>query len=198
MNQKQEIAHEPSEELRKGAPEHRGYGTVFSDGTEKRPHKVSGWREQKRHASGIAKYVEALSFSVWLRRGVMAVSALENAEAPDGTKEVIPQWHISFSKFNARCPDDEVRQALACFGLAGAEEDNHHPGGLARHFWMPLDPARRVDCECSVTETTVVEPDGYTSTTPKAGPCSGCELVAIKIAEFGEAPPCPLHPSGPG
>lgn len=160
------------------------------------PARNSGWRELKQHADKIRGHIQAISYSAWYRRGVMAVSALELAEAPDGRGDVIPQWHISFAGNNRRSTDEEVRQALACFGIAGAEEDNHHPGGRARHFWVPVDPSRRVDCECKSDEKVIVEPDGYRSTTPADGPCSGCELAAIKRA-MGVAEPCPLHPEAP-
>jgi hypothetical protein len=71
--------------------------------------------------------------------------------------------------------------------MEGSEEDNHHPG-IARHFWMVVDPARRVDCECKVGETVVKEPDGYKwSNDP--GACRGCDY-----ARTFPGHPCPLHP----
>lgn len=165
----------------------------YSDGTEKRPPKHSGWFESRNKAIAVAEFVKASSFSVWLRRGVTVISASIRAHAPDGSKEVIPQWHLSFRADGRRCNDEEVRLGLASFGIAGAEEDNHHPGGGARHFFMPVDPKRRVDCECKTDERTIVESDGYRSTTSIDGPCSGCELVAAK-AEIGVRSTCPLHP----
>lgn len=176
-----------------GSKENRTRSQIPLTERERTPSKNSGWRELKQHADKIRRHVDALSYSVWYRAGVMAVSALEVAEAPDGRGDSIPQWHISFAGNGRRSTDDEVRAALVCFGMAGAEEDNHHPGGGARHFWVPVDPARRVDCECKEAEKVVVEADGYRSTTPVDGPCSGCELAAVKRS-MGASVVCPLHP----
>ena len=76
--------------------------------------------------------------------------------------------------------------------MLDAEQDNHHPGG-ACHFFQPVDPARRRDCECKVTEVVVTEPDGYQWTNPSDGPCRGCELGKLIPSK-----PCPLHPAGEG
>lgn len=121
--------------------------------------------------------------------GTRVITALETADAPDGTHEPIDQWHVSISR-QARRPDDEaVERALKAFDMVGAEEDNHHPG-IARHFWMPCDPVRRVECECKSTEDVIVERDGYMWTNPKpetGETCRGCDLEK----EMGS--PCPIH-----
>jgi hypothetical protein len=122
--------------------------------------------------------------------GTTVLSALEIANAPDGNG-AIPQWHVSISKQGARPDADTVARVLRDFDLEGAEEDNHHPG-VARHFWMPVDPTRRVDCECKSDETVVTEADGYQWTNPVTGPCRGCDLERTT----GRA--CPLHPKGHG
>jgi hypothetical protein len=131
--------------------------------------------------------VAADAWSVWRGRGMMLISALEQAEYPTGGGTG-PQWHVSVSmRSGRRCSDADVAKALDAFGLVGAEEDNHHPG-VARHFWMPLDPARRVDCECKDEEITIADPDGYRWTTPwSARDCRGCELQTLT------GRPCPLH-----
>jgi hypothetical protein len=157
---------------------------------EARPSKLSGWREHRQRARAVSSNLNAISHSVWIRRGVFLISALEMAEAPDGKGDSIPQWHVSMSQFvggeTSRCSDKECQQALACFGLSGAEEDNHHPGN-ARHFWMPVDPKRRVECECKTTEEVVVDADGYRwSNDPNS--CRGCEIAPLT------GRPCPLHP----
>ena len=159
MNQQHELAMMRAKEegsLRVG-PRH------YSDGSERLPGKTSGWRRANRWAP--PPDMKTQSVSAWMRRGVFMISALELAEAPDGTGDVIPQWHVSMSKRNdahdvasKRPTDEECNQALACLGMTGAEEDNHHPG-VARHFWMPLDPKRRVDCECKADESGIVDPD---------------------------------------
>lgn len=128
----------------------------------------------------------AISISAWQRGPVCVISALENAELPDKSGEG-PQWHISISRGSRRPKPLEVRAALrAFFGGERPEEDNHHPGN-ARHFWMPVDPEHRVDCECKEEEQLVVEPDGLRWTNPKDGPCRGCAISPVT------GRPCPLH-----
>lgn len=125
--------------------------------------------------------------SAWLFGHVAVISALVNAELPDGSGELGPQWHISITRKRRRPKDTDVRRALRAFGMVGAEEDNHHPG-YARHFWLPVDPARRVDCECKAEETTIVEADGYRYTNPHdPAECRGCDFQRLT------GKPCPLH-----
>ncbi len=129
--------------------------------------------------------------SGWRRRAISVLSAVEHADYPTG-EGAGPQWHVSIAaglgEPELRRPTDkELRVALTAFGMLKAEEDNHHPGN-ARHFWLPIDPSKRADCECKVDEKTIVEADGYKWTTPVDGPCRGCELAAL---ELGKA--CPIH-----
>ena len=128
------------------------------------------------------------SASCWQRGNVVVISALENAEAPDGRGDTIPQWHVSVSERGERPSARGLARALGDFGMVGTEEDNHHPG-IARHFWLPIDSARRVDCQCKTDEVVVREADGYTWTNPKSGEaeCRGCELERLL------AKPCPIH-----
>lgn len=129
-----------------------------------------------------------LAISAWQRGPTCVISALEEAELPDGTGAG-PQWHVSVSRAGKRPGPNDVQAAQRAFDMRKAEEDNHHPG-VARHFWLPVDPAHRVDCECKESEVLVTEPDGYRWTNPRqgAGPCRGCELSRL----VGQ--PCPLHP----
>ena len=103
------------------------------------------------------------------------------------------QWHISVTRRGERPTATDVLKALRAFGLVGAEEDNHHPGA-ARHFWLVVDPARRVTCDCKEDEVTVREPDGYTWTNPQPGEgeCRGCEMQKL----LGKA--CPIHGASEG
>lgn len=129
------------------------------------------------------------SVSGWTNGKLVAISSLSMAELPDGSQKTGPQWHVSISKIPMLRPsDEECRRALRAFCMLGAEEDNHHPG-VARQFWMPVDPASRVDCECKDAEDVIIEPDGYKWTNPKPGtePCRGCEYSKT----FGK--PCPVH-----
>jgi hypothetical protein len=142
-----------------------------------------GWR-----ARPVPRIGDLLLQALMFQRGPLCViSGLEVAELPDGTGTG-PQWHVSVSRANGRPTDDDMRIVLRDFELVGAEEDNHHPG-VARHFWMPVDPAHRVDCECKIEEETIVEPDGYRWTNPRAGEgaCRGCELELM----VGQR--CPIH-----
>ncbi len=134
---------------------------------------------------------ELFGLSIWMRRRVLAISTCVMAEAPNGDGS-IPQWHISFTNDGRRCTDEEVRQSLACFRLTGADEDNHEPG-MARHYWMPLDPARRAECECKTTEKVIVEPDGHRWSTPHDDrECNGCKH-AQDMASAGVYRPCTIH-----
>lgn len=122
---------------------------------------------------------------IWESGPVRVVSSLDNAQLPQ-REEAGPQWHVSISNVGKRPKAHHVRRALRARGMVGAEEDNHHPGA-ARHFWMPVDPAARVACECKDDEVTVVEADGYTwSNDPNN--CRGCDL-ARTLRHL----PCSIH-----
>lgn len=137
-----------------------------------------------RHPLGLAAWV-------WRER-VLVTSQLADMKAPDGSGDVIPQWLVAISSRGRRPKDHEVRHALISFGMEEAEEDNHHPG-IARHFFLPVDPSRRVDCECKSDETVVVERDGYRWSNTTEGPCRGCEMERMRAA-LGSTPiPCPIH-----
>lgn len=123
--------------------------------------------------------------SAWRSGPIMVMSELVDAEYPDGSGHG-PQWLVSISSKGKRPKPKQVRRALRAFGMVGAEEDQHHPG-IARHFWRPLDPARRVDCQCKVDEETIEDGDGYRWTTPVDGPCRGCEYRELTGS------PCPIH-----
>ena len=132
-----------------------------------------------------------LSQSVWTDGRLRVISSLIDAELPDGSGVGL-QWHVSISRRGKRPKPPELARAQRAFGCVGWEEDNHHPGN-ARHYFRPVDPSKRVDCECKANETVVVEPDGYRWTNPTDEPCRGCELQEL-LGELGK--PCPLHPKG--
>lgn len=108
------------------------------------------------------------------------------------SEEVGLTWHVSVSHERRRPNDRELRRVRWAFGMREAEEDNHHPG-RARHLMMPVNPAFRVDCECSEEESVIVEPDGYTWTNPIDGPCRGCEFEQLTNGRKR----CPLHGGTP-
>ena len=138
-------------------------------------------------------YLSAARGTRWQCGTVLVISSIIDAELPDGSGVGL-QWHVSISSMGKRPKQHQVAKALRDFGLVGAEEDNHHPGN-ARHFWRPVDPAHRVDCECKTTETLVKERDGYTYS-ERHGVCAGCELERVtgkpctehRKTEVGNAP----------
>lgn len=127
--------------------------------------------------------------TAWHRGLIRVLSSLRvDIELPDGSGTG-PQWHVSISRSGKRPKQRDVHAALRAFGMLGAEQDNHHPG-VAQHYFMPVDPAHRVACECKTTEDTVVEKDGYTWTNPRpetGESCRGCDF------EKAHGKPCPLH-----
>jgi len=132
----------------------------------------------------------------WWHAGADAhvLSTLDMAQLPR-SGGVGPQWHVSITDCAGTEPRrpslSQVRLTLCAFGMLAAEEDNHHPGN-ARHFWMPVDPSERVDCECKSDEVVVTEDDGYQWTNPTDGPCRGCENERV-MAMVGLVRPCPIH-----
>ncbi|MGB1225788.1 MAG: hypothetical protein ACPHCN_16830 [Mycobacterium sp.] len=131
------------------------------------------------------------------RAQLVALSALEIAVYPRAADGSGPQWHVSVSsrdrKGERRVTDKLLnRTRVDFFGplAAIAEEDNHEPG-MARHLWLPVDPACRVDCECNELEVTV-DTDGHLWSNPIEGMhdparCRGCALHRITGRD------CPLH-----
>lgn len=138
--------------------------------------------------TGVPPERQIISASRWRSGPILVLSALEHAEYPDGNGSG-PQWHISISAMGKRPKDHHTRRALRAFGMVGTEEDNHHPG-VARHYWLPVDPAHRVDCQCKTDEDVIVDPDGYEWTNPKpesGEECRGCEFQRLR------GKPCPIH-----
>lgn len=117
--------------------------------------------------------------------GILVVSTLdviENAKAGPDVGGTHLEWHVSVSRQRWRyiprglaqpehATDDDCKRALDAFRMRGCFEDNHaRPNGAAgnaRNFWLAVDPAHRIDCECKETEELIVLPDGYTFTRPR-------------------------------
>jgi hypothetical protein len=157
---------------------------------ERLPKHGTGWREELLPQAMLMRLRAGEFASIWTRGKATVISALEFAELPDGSSEIGPQWHLSISSRGGRASGEQVKRALTDFGVAGAEEDNHEPG-IARHFWRPVDPARRRDCQCKADEVTVIEPDGHSWTNPREGECRGCEYARTVGRLIGRG--CPLH-----
>jgi hypothetical protein len=124
--------------------------------------------------------------------GIQVISSYVDAQLPgqpDGMTG--PQWHLSVTVRDGRSlrrpTDIEMRRAIDAFGMPAWEEDNHHPGA-ARHLWCPRDERYRTACECKLTETVIVEADGYEWTNPTDGPCRGCEHERLFLWRL-----CPIH-----
>jgi hypothetical protein len=127
----------------------------------------------------------------WKKGDITVVSDIKVMELPDGSGSG-PQWHISVCFKGKRPKDNVVKQALRAFGFWGEkyDEDNHHPGN-ARHFFLVVDPSRRVDCQCKIDEEVVTELDGYKWTNPKpetGEECRGCEMARWPLGK-----PCTIH-----
>lgn len=145
---------------------------------ERRPD--SGWQEIPCPWT-----IEGLSRSAWESGPLRVLSALIEADLPDGAGVGL-QWHVSISRKGRRPREKDLRRALRAFGMVEAEEDNHHPG-VARHFFLPVDPMHRVDCECKRSDEQIVEPDGYRWSNSRQGTCRGCEIAPLT------GRPCSLH-----
>lgn len=149
-----------------------------------------GWREFSTIVDGDALLHAWFHFAT----NTHVLSSLVQATLPRSGK-IGPQWHVSVADRSTHEPrrpsDGQALLARCAFDLLAAEEDNHHPGN-ARHFWMPVDPLERVDCECKETEVTIVEADGYRWTNPTNEACRGCENERVMRA-VGVSRPCPIH-----
>jgi len=151
---------------------------------ERWPKDLIAWRRRQTPPLPL----KPISASAWQCGPICVISSLELAEPPDGVGDPIPQWHCSIADVGRRPKPHHVRKALRAFGMTQAENDTHHPGN-AVHFWMAVDPARRVSCQCKADEETIVDPDGYkwTNPLPGEGPCRGCSIAPLT------GRPCPLH-----
>lgn len=127
---------------------------------------------------------------------ISSCSDMQLPGRPDG--ETGPTWLVSVSRLDlatmmrGRATDDDMRRVIDAFDMPAFEEDNHFPG-ISRGLFCPHDPTARVECECKVTETVVVESDGFTWTNPTDGPCRGCELVAMRRSIDAAPGVCPIH-----
>lgn len=148
--------------------------------------KTAVIRERRPSGHEWSRVAVSPTGSTWRSGPITVVSTLDLAELPDRAGAGL-QWHVSITRGGRRPHATDVRRALRAFRMVGAEEDNHHPGA-ARHFWIVVDRAHRVECECKEDEVTVVEPDGYRWQNPEdAAECRGCEWQLIT------GKPCSIH-----
>lgn len=103
----------------------------------------------------------------WINGTIVACVSRHAAVESKTSKLLRTQFHLSISNGGGRASDDVVRGVLADFNMEGAEEDNHL-SGIARHFWLDEGRAVQPECECKLSEETIVEPDGYRWQTSEA------------------------------
>jgi hypothetical protein len=126
------------------------------------------------------------------RRALYVISSSAPMDAPDGSGPT-PTWHISVSRQvvggdRPNPTDDQMRHVLDTWEIDEYEEDNHSPG-LARHLFIPHDPALRGLCECKLNEPQAVTLDGVEwSNAAPDGECAGCQIAAMPNGR-----PCQIH-----
>lgn len=106
-------------------------------------------------------------------RHISVISAVEHPV--DGKIDKGLEYHLSVARLSPngpmRCSSDTARWVQRQFGLDGAEEDNHVPGGVVRNFWRPVaDRFVGLECECKDDEPAIVEDKG--DFIWRAAPCS--------------------------
>lgn len=156
----------------------------MSSSEERRP-RGDDWREAPLPPA-MLNMPRLIAASAWVCGPVQVLSSLSEMKMPDGDGSG-PQWLVSITHKRKRPKQHEVRRTLRAFGMTEAEEDNHGQGN-ARSFFLVVDPARRVGCECKSDETTMRDSDGYKFTVADdPAECGGCLLVAL------HGRPCPRH-----
>lgn len=95
------------------------------------------------------------------KSGLVVISSVETMSDEDKG----PEFHISISLQRngrgCRCDSNTAKWVLDQFGLDGAEEDNHVPGGIVRNFWRTVAaPLIGMECECKEAEPAIVEDKG--------------------------------------
>jgi hypothetical protein len=108
------------------------------------------------------------ALSTWAHeQGFLVMSAVE-VVTESGKTSNGPEYHISISKWVP--PFDHPRRASSTDAVwilsqfadpARFEEDNHVPGGAARHFWSPVaEKLIGLECACKGDEPVVREDKG--------------------------------------
>ena len=130
-----------------------------------RPTVTAGWEQWPDPPSFVSL---GYPCERWYHRGqeLQVMSAVEVSKDKDSIDRG-PEYHISVSKAvylapkPKRCSSSEARWTLSQFGLEGAEEDNHVPGGIVRNFWRAVaEPMIGLECACKADEPAIVEDKG--------------------------------------
>lgn len=86
------------------------------------------------------------NWTAWQKGNVCALSSVIQVE-----DEHLPlhwEWLVSFSNMGKKVlSNDELKQPLKDFGAEEFEEDNHEKG-IARKFFMAVEPRFRKPCPC--------------------------------------------------
>lgn len=95
-------------------------------------------------------------YTMFQRGHLCALSSV--AFLDDGHQPPHWEWVLSFSNMGrTRLTNEEIKRCLTAFDALEFEEDNHSPG-VARKFWLALDPQYRKPCPCK-DETVITEGD---------------------------------------
>jgi len=96
-------------------------------------------------------------FTVWQSSyGVGALSSM--IEVEDEHLPLHWEWLVSFSHISRRrLTNEEMKRVIKDWGIEQFEEDNHE-SGIARKFWLAVDPSYRKPCPCK-DEEQVIEGD---------------------------------------
>ena len=137
---------------------------TFADGvrsiiTVPRP-RLAGWREVP--TDGIPTKGPKRAFF----HDASSLAVISAVEFIDDGKVDGPEYHLSISRQHRtlgtrRCSSTEARWVLVQFGVEGALEDNHVPGGKVRNFWVPV--ATNLigrECICVADENAIREDKG--------------------------------------
>lgn len=118
-----------------------------------------GWRRIHYKVPGFGE----IAHEVWAHDGARlgVISAVEVAAEAPGMAPLGPAYHISISRFGERCAAADAVWAIAQFGLADAQEDNHVPDGKVRNFWRYVaDNLSGYACACVDVEPAIREDRG--------------------------------------
>ena len=137
---------------------------TFADGVRSiisvpRP-RLAGWREVP--TDGIPTKGPKRAFF----HDASSLAVISAVEFIDDGKVDGPEYHLSISRQHRtlgtrRCSSTEARWVLVQFGVEGAVEDNHVPGGLVRNFWRPVaDHLVGRECLCVADENAISEDQG--------------------------------------
>lgn len=96
-------------------------------------------------------------------RGARVMSSCDRIlgeDTPSGKPRL--EFHVSISFLGGRAGRELVDQVLREFEMVGASEDNHQgPRGIARNFWLPVDPEEKAGCPCEAEEPVHDEGNDY-------------------------------------